>query len=82
MYYDDQDFDKWIRTGGANVMTWRCSGNKSDLETAKRNLMFMNHVLLVETFDKDLKGLEYKLNKMFYQNSDMKVLKRNVNKFK
>ena len=40
----------------------------------------MNHVLLVETFDKDLKELESKLNKMFYQNSNMKVLKKNVNR--
>lgn len=73
------DLERWVKKGGGNAMTWRCSGNKTNLDIAKRNIIFMDHVLLVETFEKDLKNLEFKLNEMFYQNKDLKVLKKNVN---
>lgn len=77
----DNEFDHYMRSSG-NVMTWRLSGNIGNLELAKRNLMNMTHVLIVETFDTDLELLEYKLNKYFFQNYKFKTVHRNKQKGK
>jgi hypothetical protein len=72
----DSEFEVYMRSSG-NVMTWRLSGNLGNLDLAKRNLMNMTHVLVVETFDKDLANLEYKMNKFFFQDASMKKVHRN-----
>lgn len=83
--YNNREFDrltndelqKWFIQKG-NLTIFRLTCNSDNLLLAKQNLLKMNHVIIVEEYDKDIQALGYKLEKSFGNKFYHVNLKKNI----
>lgn len=75
---NNKQLNEWVK-GAGNVMTWRLSSNNGDIDEAKRNILCLNKVIVVETIDADIKDLAQMLQMKHKINFDTNMIKRNEN---
>ena len=61
---NDDEFNEWFSKSG-NLTIFRLTNTYNNLELAKKNLLLMDHVILFENYNNDVKQLGKKLEKKF-----------------
>ena len=77
----NEEFNQWFEQKG-NLTIYRLTNGKNNLLLAKKNLLKMNHVVIVEEYNKDIKSLGFKLHKFFKHEFVCQNEKKNIHKHK